>query len=146
MSIDRQLLMAYRSRSAMTDLDEYGGKRSWKKHVWDVGSPSAAYTVTDTDSFPRQRGQAGTRKAKPIWILTKQEMIGWQWHQLDHMLIICTSLQRDNHASTSSLNFLRAGCSFGRPTVLKNQSTEGNSQSQQPHDTITLMNITTTIG
>jgi len=21
----------------------------------------------------------------------------WQWHQLDHMQIICTSLQRDNH-------------------------------------------------
>jgi len=35
----------------------------------------------------------------------KQEMMGWQWHQLDHMQIICTSLQTDNHASTSSLNF-----------------------------------------
>jgi len=32
-------------------------------------------------------------------------MTGWQWHQLDHMQIICTSLQTDNHASTSSLNF-----------------------------------------
>jgi len=29
----------------------------------------------------------------------KQETIGWQWHQLDHMQIICTSLQTDNHAS-----------------------------------------------
>jgi len=29
--------------------------------------------------------------------------MGWQWHQLDHMQIICTSLQRDNHASTSPL-------------------------------------------
>ena len=27
-------------------------------------------------------------------------MMGWQWHQLDHMQIICTSLQTDNHAST----------------------------------------------
>ena len=26
-------------------------------------------------------------------------MMGWQWHQ--HMQIICTSLQTDNHASTS---------------------------------------------
>jgi len=26
-------------------------------------------------------------------------MIGWQWHQLDHMQIICTSLQTDNHAT-----------------------------------------------
>jgi len=35
----------------------------------------------------------------------KQAMMGWQWHQLDHMQIICTSLQTDNHASISSLNF-----------------------------------------
>ena len=31
-------------------------------------------------------------------------MMGWQWHQLDYMQIICTSLQTDNHASTSPLN------------------------------------------
>jgi len=30
-------------------------------------------------------------------------MMGWQWHQLDHMQIICDLLQTDNHASTSSL-------------------------------------------
>jgi len=35
----------------------------------------------------------------------KQEMMGWQWHQLDHMQIICTLFQTDNHASTSLLNF-----------------------------------------
>jgi len=29
-------------------------------------------------------------------------MMGWQWHQLDHLQVICTSLQTDNHASTSS--------------------------------------------
>jgi len=29
----------------------------------------------------------------------KQEMMGWQWHQLDHMQIICTLLQTHNHAS-----------------------------------------------
>ena len=33
--------------------------------------------------------------------------MGWQWHQLDHMQIICTSLQTDNHASTSPLSFCR---------------------------------------
>jgi len=33
-----------------------------------------------------------------------------------NMQIICTSLQTDNHASTSSLNFLQAGCSSWRPT------------------------------
>jgi len=37
-------------------------------------------------------------------------MMGWQWHQLDHMQIICTSLQTDNHTSNSPLSFLQAGC------------------------------------
>ena len=33
-------------------------------------------------------------------------VLGWQWHQLDHMQTICTSLQTDNHTNTS-LNFCR---------------------------------------
>jgi len=32
----------------------------------------------------------GTRTDKPIWIL--MELMGWQWHQLDRMQVICTSL------------------------------------------------------
>jgi len=32
----------------------------------------------------------------------KQVMTGWQWHQLDHTQIVCTSLQTDSHASISS--------------------------------------------
>jgi len=47
------------------------------------------------------------QKGKPFWILLKQEMMGWQWHQLNHMQIICTSLQTDNHASTSPFGFYR---------------------------------------
>jgi len=47
------------------------------------------------------------QKGKPFWILLEQEMMGWQWHQLDHIQIICTSLQTDNHASTSPLSFYR---------------------------------------
>jgi len=44
--------------------------------------------------------------------------MGWQWHQLDHMQIICTSLQTDNHASTSPLSFyfLQARCPSCHPT------------------------------
>jgi len=34
-------------------------------------------------------------------------MIRWQWHQLDYMQTTCTSLQTDNHASTSPLSFYR---------------------------------------
>jgi len=37
----------------------------------------------------------------------KQEMMGWQWHQLGHMQIICISMQTDNHASTSPISFYR---------------------------------------
>jgi len=28
-------------------------------------------------------------------------MIRWQWYQLDHVQIICTSLQANDHATTS---------------------------------------------
>jgi len=34
-------------------------------------------------------------------------VLGQQWHQLDNMQTICTSLQTDNHTNTSSLNFYR---------------------------------------
>jgi len=39
-----------------------------------------------------------------------------QWHQLDHMQTICTSLHTDNHTNTSSLSFLQAGCSSSCPS------------------------------
>jgi len=32
-------------------------------------------------------------------------VLWWQWHQLDHKQTIYTSLQTDNHTSTSSFNF-----------------------------------------
>jgi len=32
-------------------------------------------------------------------------VLGWQWHQLDRMQTICTSIQADNHINTSSLIF-----------------------------------------
>jgi len=35
------------------------------------------------------------------------KVLGWQWHQLDHMQTVCTLLQTDNHTNTSSLNFYR---------------------------------------
>jgi len=47
------------------------------------------------------------QKGKPFWILLEQEMVTWQWHQLDYMQIICTSLQTDNnHATTVLLKML----------------------------------------
>ena len=39
----------------------------------------------------------------------------WQWHQLGSMQV-CTSLQTDNHASTTPLKFSQAGRPSCRPT------------------------------
>jgi len=49
---------------------------------------------------------------------------------------VCTSLQTDNHASTSPLSFLQTGCLSCRPTnsvkALKaNQSTEGMDENTE---------------
>jgi len=49
-----------------------------------------------------------------------------QWHQLDHMQTICTSLQTDNHTNTSSLNFT------GRmPFLLPNQQSQSNEGNKE---------------
>jgi len=49
-------------------------------------------------------------------------MLGWQWHHLDHMQIICTSLQTDNHASTSPLSFYRLDAlAATQPTASKHR-------------------------
>jgi len=50
-------------------------------------------------------------------------MMGWLWHQLDYMQIICTSLQTDNHAGTSPLSFYRLDA-LPAPNQ-QHQSTEG---------------------
>ena len=47
-----------------------------------------------------------------------------QWHQLDHMQTVCTSLQMYNHTNTPSLNFYRM--LFVTPSQLS-QSTEGHN-------------------
>jgi len=53
-------------------------------------------------------------------------VLGWQWHQLDHMQTICTLLQTDNRTNTSSLVFT------GRMLFLtpsqQSQSTEGKAK------------------
>ena len=47
----------------------------------------------------------------------------WQWHQLGHMQI-CTSLQTNNHTSTSPLSFFTGRMPFLLPNQ-QCQSTEG---------------------
>ena len=55
------------------------------------------------------------QKGKTILDFTEARDSEWQWHQLDNMQV-CISLQTDNHASTSLLSFLQAGCPSCRPT------------------------------
>jgi len=47
------------------------------------------------------------QKGKINLDLTEARDSEWQWHQLGHMQV-CTSLQTDNHVSTSPLSFLQA--------------------------------------
>jgi len=35
--------------------------------------------------FSRTTWVSWHQKGKPFWILLQREMMGWQWHQLDHM-------------------------------------------------------------
>jgi len=47
-------------------------------------------------------------------------MMGWQWHQVDHMQIIYTLLQTENTTSILSLNFYRPDALPNtQPTVSK---------------------------
>jgi len=49
--------------------------------------------------------------------------MGWQWHQLDRMQIIRTTLQTDNHTSTSPLSFYRPDAlTADQPTASKHWS------------------------
>jgi len=59
-----------------------------------------------------QKGKTN-QKTKTNMDITETRDSEWQWHQLGHMQV-CTSLQTDNHASTSPL--LQAGCPSCRPT------------------------------
>jgi len=82
-----------------------------------------------TAFFSRTTWVSRHQKGKPFWILLKQEMMGWQWHQLDHMQIICKTHSRQITYQYLITQFLWAGCSSWRPTNTTNsQSTEGNNK------------------
>jgi len=63
------------------------------------------YYIHLTAFFQDNLGKPVPHLGEPFWILLKQEMMERWWHQMDYMQITCTSLQADNHASTSSLSF-----------------------------------------
>jgi len=65
--------------------------------------------------FSRTTWVSRYQKSKTNMDFTGARDSEWQWHQLSHMQV-CTSLQRDNHASTPPLCFLQAGCPSCHPT------------------------------
>jgi len=71
--------------------------------------------------FSRTTSVCRYQKGRAILDFNEARDDGWQWHQLDHMQIICTSLQTHNHTSTSSLNFYGPyALPNAQPTVSKN--------------------------
>jgi len=76
----------------------------------------ALHTHTHPFKGPLSRTTLVSRyqKGKTNLDFTEARDSEWQWHQLGHMQV-CTSLQTDNHANTSPLSFLQAGCPSCRP-------------------------------
>jgi len=70
-------------------------------------------------------GRCRKGKTSPDFTEARDGEWQWQWHQLGHMQV-CTSLQTDNHASTSPLSFFTGRMPFLPPNQQR-QSTEGTS-------------------
>ena len=80
-----------------------------------IGSVTRAHTHPFNGPFSGTTQVSRYQKGKSNLDFTEARDSEWQWHQLDHMLV-CTSLQTDNHASNPPLSFLQAGCPSCRPT------------------------------
>jgi len=76
---------------------------------------SCTHTHPFNGPFYRTTRVGRYQKGKTNLGFTEARDSEWQWHQLGHMQV-CISLQTDNHASTSPLSFLQAGCPSCRPT------------------------------
>jgi len=73
------------------------------------------------------------QKGKTNLDFTETRDSEWQWHQLGHMQV-CTSLQTDNHASTSPLSFFTGRMPFLSPNQQR-QSTEGKTKHKNTLNT-----------
>jgi len=69
------------------------------------------------------------QKSKTNLDFTEARDSEWQWHQLGHMQV-CTLLQTDNHANTSPLSFLQAGC----PSCRLTNSVKAQYTQQYPNN------------
>jgi len=75
------------------------------------------------------------QKGKTNLDFTEARDSEWQWHQLGRMQV-CTSLQTDNHASTSPLSFFTGRMPFLPPNQQR-QSTEGKIDNDVVHKSST---------
>jgi len=74
-----------------------------------------SHTHPFNGSLPGTTQVSRYQKGKTNLDFTEARDNEWQWNPLGHMQV-CTSLQTDNHARTSPLSFLQAGCPSCRPT------------------------------
>ena len=101
-------------------------------HTWATvlphNAPAAQYwwlhyvlTTSTLYTHPFNGPLSGTtrvsqyQKGKTNLDFTEARDNEWQWHQLGCMQG-CTTLQTDNHASTTPLSFLQVGCPSCHPT------------------------------
>jgi len=87
-------LQAYDKRQS-----EYNTKQQNKNNSVSVHRTDTCLTA----SFSRTTWVSWHQKGQANLDFNKAKDDVWQWHQLDDMQIICTSLQTDNHTSISSL-------------------------------------------
>jgi len=67
--------------------------------------------------------------------------MGWQWHQVDHVQIICTSLQNDHNTSTTS-SYRPDVVPNAQPTVSKHwKHNETGMQNEVKAYTVALCEI-----
>jgi len=101
--------------------------RRTRRHLANV--TSILTETTHTHTHPFNGPFSGTtrvgryQKGKTNLDFTEAIDSEWQWHQLGHMQV-CTSLQTDNHASTSPLSFFTGGSPTNSIKALKARLTE----------------------
>ena len=101
--------MVVKVRRVRTLLHLYRNARVGRHKHYDT------HTHPFYDPLSRTTRVSRYQKGKTNLDFTEARDSEWQWHQLGHMQV-CTSVQTDNHASTSPLGFLQAGCPSCRPT------------------------------
>ena len=92
-------------------------------NVHDIQSIQSITTHTFNGPLSRTTRVSRYQKGKTNLDFTEARDSEWQWHQLGHILV-CISLQIDNHASAPPLKFFTGRMLFLPPNQ-QCQSTEG---------------------